>query len=497
MATFVPSGGSDDGGRGRRRGRRCALDRARSGAPTTSAAAVRPATVTTPRVRLSCAGHPRGLAGEQSRRRRRTAAQPTTATTVRTVRDMRGVRGMTRQRYRRSRRLRWQAPAPRSVQCGHGDQGEVGRGQGGCAARPGPSARWTRGCCRRRRSRWPSTASWSPSRPSATPRPTPATPCSRARRRSWPGPCGRSSATGWSTSSKPVVDYVPEFGTNGKEAITVEQVMLHTAGFPHAPLGPPQWATPAGPPRGASPGGGSTGSRARPTSTTPRRPTGCSSAIIENVTGADFRDVVEQRVTGAGRPAPGARPRPRSEQDGIATLVIVGEPASPEEIKAAFGVDVAARSPRSRPRRCWPSTTRAPARSACPAAAASCGPATWRSTTRRCCTTRARCGSPTSSPTSPSNVRNRLPERYTGIPANRSLGLILAGDDGYSHIRGLGRTVSPGSVRPQRRRRPAGVGRSRRPACRSATAPTASTCTSCASPAAAPPSAASRGACVQ
>ena len=37
-----------------------------------------------------------------------------------------------------------------------------------------------------------------------------------------------------------VVDFIPEFGTNGKEQITVEQVMLHTSGFPYAPLGPPQ-----------------------------------------------------------------------------------------------------------------------------------------------------------------------------------------------------------------------------------------------------------------
>src|SRR3954451_3116482 len=33
-----------------------------------------------------------------------------------------------------------------------------------------------------------------------------------------------------------VVEYIPEFGTNGKEIITVEQVMLHTSGFPEAPL---------------------------------------------------------------------------------------------------------------------------------------------------------------------------------------------------------------------------------------------------------------------
>ncbi|HLZ69157.1 MAG TPA: serine hydrolase domain-containing protein [Dehalococcoidia bacterium] len=40
-----------------------------------------------------------------------------------------------------------------------------------------------------------------------------------------------------------VVDIIPEFNTNGKDVITVEQVLLHTAGFPMAPLGPGQWET--------------------------------------------------------------------------------------------------------------------------------------------------------------------------------------------------------------------------------------------------------------
>ncbi len=33
-----------------------------------------------------------------------------------------------------------------------------------------------------------------------------------------------------------VADIIPEFGTNGKEVVTVEQVLLHTSGFPHAPF---------------------------------------------------------------------------------------------------------------------------------------------------------------------------------------------------------------------------------------------------------------------
>src|SRR5438309_7208849 len=33
-----------------------------------------------------------------------------------------------------------------------------------------------------------------------------------------------------------VADIIPEFGTHGKENVTIEQVMLHTGGFPLAPF---------------------------------------------------------------------------------------------------------------------------------------------------------------------------------------------------------------------------------------------------------------------
>ncbi len=41
--------------------------------------------------------------------------------------------------------------------------------------------------------------------------------------------------------SERVAAIIPEFGTNGKDAITVEQVLLHIAGFPNAPYPPQQW----------------------------------------------------------------------------------------------------------------------------------------------------------------------------------------------------------------------------------------------------------------
>src|SRR6202167_4732340 len=39
----------------------------------------------------------------------------------------------------------------------------------------------------------------------------------------------------------PIVKYVPEYGTNGKEGTTVEQLLIHTAGIPQAPGRPREW----------------------------------------------------------------------------------------------------------------------------------------------------------------------------------------------------------------------------------------------------------------
>lgn len=40
-----------------------------------------------------------------------------------------------------------------------------------------------------------------------------------------------------------VADIIPEFATNGKDIVTVEQALLHIGGFPQAPLGHPAWTT--------------------------------------------------------------------------------------------------------------------------------------------------------------------------------------------------------------------------------------------------------------
>src|SRR5437016_7302389 len=38
-----------------------------------------------------------------------------------------------------------------------------------------------------------------------------------------------------------VAEVIPEFGTNGKDVVTVDQVLQHTSGFPRAPMGPDVW----------------------------------------------------------------------------------------------------------------------------------------------------------------------------------------------------------------------------------------------------------------
>ncbi|HEY6533880.1 MAG TPA: serine hydrolase domain-containing protein [Acidimicrobiales bacterium] len=42
------------------------------------------------------------------------------------------------------------------------------------------------------------------------------------------------------TIDQRVAELIPEFGTNGKEVVTLEQVVTHTSGFPFAPLGYPK-----------------------------------------------------------------------------------------------------------------------------------------------------------------------------------------------------------------------------------------------------------------
>ena len=219
--------------------------------------------------------------------------------------------------------------------------------------------------------------------------------------------------------------------------------MLHTAGFPHAPLGAADWWTREGRVKrfGKWRLNWEPGTRYEYHATS-----------AHWVLGRDHRPRhrqrlprrVERRVTG-----PIGLPRvlgiPEDAQDNVATLVAVGELATPDELEATFGIrelpvtevteDSAARLQRPE----GEGTRRAGRRRR------DARLPTSRCSTRRCCTTRGGVWKPDVLADVTTNVRNRLPDPLSNTPANRSLGLILAGDDGRSHIRGMGRTVSPGT----------------------------------------------------
>ncbi len=134
-----------------------------------------------------------------------------------------------------------------------------------------------------------------------------------------------------------VADLVPEFATNGKDVITVEQVMLHTSGFPYAPLGHPQWETRAGRLEAFSQWRltWAPGTKFEYHATTAHW---VLAELIERVTGRDYREFVTTEVL---RPLElddvelGVAP---DRLHDISRVVACGDPATPDELEAALGV---------------------------------------------------------------------------------------------------------------------------------------------------------------
>ena len=224
--------------------------------------------------------------------------------------------------------------------------------------------------------------------------------------------------------SLPVAHYIPEFGENGKEAVTVEQVLLHTSGFPDAPMGPEEGADPE---RRIA--------RFRtwrlqwePGTRFVYHPGSAHwvlAELIHRLRGADFRDVVEERVT-----TPLGLPRllgvREGEQDGIVEGV-VGDGGDAEiltklstpsaraaGIPGGGGIATAADVARfyqgllHDPKGQWDPAVLADAKT---------------------------------------NVRCNLPDPIMNTPVMRTLGLVLAGDDGKHVFRygSFGSGNSPGT----------------------------------------------------
>ena len=244
-----------------------------------------------------------------------------------------------------------------------------------------------------------------------------------------------------------VVDLVPGFLSAGPDAgvadqITLEQLLTHTSGFPYAPLGPPRWATREGRLEVMSrwklnfaPG--------------THYEYHASSAhwvvaeMVEVVEGKDYRQVVRERVLEPLGLDGFSLGLPVDEQPAdIAELTMVGEPPPPQELEAVFGMPdppMGEVTPEILLNFNHPEVRAV----GMPGGGGLADAASLALYYQALLHNTGGLWDPEVLADATGRIRCTLPEPLLGIPSNRTLGLRVAGDDGQSHLRGMGRGVSP------------------------------------------------------
>lgn len=136
-----------------------------------------------------------------------------------------------------------------------------------------------------------------------------------------------------------ISDLIPEFGTNGKEQITLEQLLTHTAGFPQAPMNPQLASTRKGRLEQYS----KWRLNWEPGTRFEYHPTAAHFVLgdlIETVSGTPAKVFIADRIfspLGLSRFSLGVEP---DLQGDINDLSLVGEAPTPQEIEAIFGVAI-------------------------------------------------------------------------------------------------------------------------------------------------------------
>jgi CubicO group peptidase (beta-lactamase class C family) len=231
--------------------------------------------------------------------------------------------------------------------------------------------------------------------------------------------------------ARPVAHYIPEFATNGKEHVTVEQVLLHTAGFPNAVMDHVD--------------GSDTVTRVKrftewelewePGSRFVYHPVSAHwvlAELIERVTGTDFRDAIEARLC-----EPLGLPRllgiPEEEQDDIVTGVPSGTPGALEATNVpVMELGALANSGAVR-------AAGVPGGGACMTAA------TMARFYQALLHNPGGVWDDAILTDAKTNIRCTHPDPLMNVAANRSIGLVIAGDDGLHQFRYamFGRECSP------------------------------------------------------
>ncbi len=238
-----------------------------------------------------------------------------------------------------------------------------------------------------------------------------------------------------------IVEHIPEFDTNGKDVVTVEQVLLHTSGFPRAPMGPPRWWTR----EGRLEAFGRWRLNWEPGTRYEYHPSSAHwvlAELLERHDGRDFRETVHARVVaplGLETLSIGA---PAGEQDGVAEIVHVGDPPTPDELEAVLGIRIydvgevteEAVDGFNDPRRLALGV---------PGGGGVSTAADLAVFYQALLHNPDKLWDPVWLERGTAEVRNMLPDPLLRVPAFRTIGLHVAGDDGTSVYRGMGRTVGP------------------------------------------------------
>jgi CubicO group peptidase (beta-lactamase class C family) len=239
-----------------------------------------------------------------------------------------------------------------------------------------------------------------------------------------------------------VAALVPEFGTNGKDVITVEQLFTHTAGFPHAPFRPVEWRDRAQrlqrfaewtlnwPP----------GSRYEYHPTSSMYVIG---EIIERLSDRPFDAFVRERIAEPLGLAEFRVSCPASEHHRIVPVVHVGDAIGPSDYEK-LGLPVPPATEVTE--EALSAFNTAEVRASCvPGGSGVMSAAELALFYQALLDGGARvCGRTLWQPATLADalrVRNRFPDIF-GTPVNRALGVVVAGDD-KRNARGFGHTNSP------------------------------------------------------
>jgi CubicO group peptidase (beta-lactamase class C family) len=232
-----------------------------------------------------------------------------------------------------------------------------------------------------------------------------------------------------------VAEVVPEFAANGKDAVTIEHLLTHTAGFPRAPMRPEE--------------GADRELRCQrlaswrldwePGSKTEYHATSAYWALVEvidRITGGDYRQIFTDRIA-EPLGIPGLTlGTPVDAQAGIVPIVACGTEA---EGKPGLGDHVAETGENFLLRFNEPAVLEVGVPGAGAVASASDIAMFYQGLLHN----PGGIWDPAVLSDATSNIRNTLIDGLFNVPANRTLGLVVAGDDGSSLSRGFGRSVGP------------------------------------------------------